>query len=91
MSYEIKRSAAVIELTADVSDDLIGTEAVTGTPTVSIEPSGDLTAGAVTFSNNIASADFSAGVARESYRIQFIFVTNDNHTYKRTQTVKVIE
>lgn len=91
MSYTTKKSAAVIPLTADVTDDLIGTEAVTGTPTVSIEPSGELTAGAVTISNNIAAADFSAGVVGDSYRVIFEFITDavPARKYELCQTVKV--
>ncbi len=92
MSYEIKKAAAVIQLTADVTNDLIGDEAVTGTPTVSIEPSGSLTSGAVTYSAaaKIAVADFSAGIAGESYLVQFEFVTDASRTYRKCQTVKVI-
>lgn len=92
MSYQIKKTSAVIQLSADVTNDLIGKEAVTGAPTVSIEPSGSLTAGAVSFSaeTNIAVANFSAGDAGESYLIQFEFVTGASRTYRKCQTVKVI-
>lgn len=90
MSYDIKKDAAVIQLTADVTDDLIGTEVVTGTPTVAIEPSGELTAGVVTLSSNIASANFSGGVAGESYKVQFEFITDAARKYELCQTVKVI-
>jgi hypothetical protein len=92
MSYQIKKTSAVIQLTADVTDDLIGSEVITGTPTVSIEPSGSLTAGVVTLSSTakIAFADFSAGIAGESYQVQFEFVTDVSRIYRKCQTVKVI-
>lgn len=92
MSYQTKKAPAVIQLTADVTKDLIGSEVVTGLPTVSIEPSGDLTAGIVIFSvsTKIAVADFSAGTAGESYLVQFEFITDAARTYRKCQTVKVI-
>lgn len=90
MSYKIKKISAVIELTADVSGDLIGAEVVQGTPTVSIEPSGQLTAGAVNITGNIASADFSGGIAGDSYLIIFKFTTDASRQYDLCQTMKVI-
>lgn len=89
MSYTLKRKAEVIQLASDFTNDLVDGEAVTGTSTVTIEPSGELTAGSVTDDSNIATADFSDGEKGKSYRVQFKAATDASHEYVNTQTVKV--
>ena len=92
MSYTTKKALAVIQLTANVTNDLIGSEVVTGIPTVSIEPTGVLVAGTVVYDEptKTASADFSNGNVGESYLVQFEFITDAARKYRKCQTVKVI-
>jgi len=75
VSFDLKKTTAVIQLTADVSPNLINGETVTGTPTVTIEPTGELIASTVDFAAApIAKADFSAGNSGDSYLVVFSFV-----------------
>jgi len=91
VSYELKKTTAVIQLTADVATKLVDGELVVGTPTVTIEPAGELTASTVDFAAApIAKADFSAGNSGDTYLVIFSFTTDAPRTYKLCQSLKVI-
>ena len=80
-------------MASDFTNDLVSPEVITGTPTVTIEPTGELTAGTVVLASNTATADFSDGEKGKSYRVQFKGVTDAStaREYVNTQTVKVVK
>lgn len=87
MSYSLKRVDEVIQLAVDFSGDLVSPETIS-TQIVQIEPVG-LIAGSVTITANVVAADFSDGIAGDSYRVQFQVTTSAGRVYEKEQTVRI--